>query len=158
MMTKEKARAEITALINKYQQLKNDKAQFGRTSEEDVVNHFITPLLRTLGWRLHFPAIVQIRTPHPSWPTPYRVRNIWTKTVHLCRGEAVWHYRTAIRNTVHSVLTPRQMQQPGWATDRTKEEQQAINYAFENDGTWAILTNFERFRLFNARQSACLFD
>ncbi len=38
------------------------------------------------------------------------------------------------------------------ATDRTKEEQQAINYAFDNDGTWAILTNFEKLRLFNARR------
>jgi hypothetical protein len=41
---------------------------------------------------------------------------------------------------------------PGMAVDRTPEEQQAINYAFANGGTWAILTNFERLRLFNARR------
>jgi hypothetical protein len=38
------------------------------------------------------------------------------------------------------------------ATDRTTEEQQAINYAFANGGTWAILTNFEKLRLFNAKR------
>ncbi|MBK8022309.1 MAG: N-6 DNA methylase [Chloroflexi bacterium] len=38
------------------------------------------------------------------------------------------------------------------AVDRTPEEQQAINYAFGNGATWAILTNFEVFRLFNARR------
>src|SRR5258708_31725337 len=38
------------------------------------------------------------------------------------------------------------------AVDRTPEEQQAINYAFANNGTWAILTNFEKLRLFNARR------
>jgi hypothetical protein len=41
---------------------------------------------------------------------------------------------------------------PGMATDRTAEEQQAINYAFKNGATWAILTNFEKLRLFNARR------
>ena len=49
-------------------------------------------------------------------------------------------------------MGPGQLSLPGMATDRTQEEQQAINYAFENGGTWAILSNFERFRLFNARR------
>jgi len=38
------------------------------------------------------------------------------------------------------------------AADRTREEQQAINYAFDNNGTWAVLTSFEKLRLFNARR------
>jgi hypothetical protein len=55
-------------------------------------------------------------------------------------------------------VRPGQMALPGMAIDRTQEEQQAINYAFENNGTWAILTNFERFRLFNARRDWLVFS
>ena len=49
-------------------------------------------------------------------------------------------------------IGPKQQSLPGMATDRTKEEQQAINYAFQNNGTWAILSNFHILRLFNARR------
>ncbi|MFC1961367.1 Eco57I restriction-modification methylase domain-containing protein, partial [Chloroflexota bacterium] len=56
------------------------------------------------------------------------------------------------RYTVAGTITPGQMALPGMAVDRSPEEQQAINYAFENGGEWAILTNFERLRLFNARR------
>ncbi len=56
------------------------------------------------------------------------------------------------RTMLQGVVTPGQMALPGMAGDRTREEQQAINYAFQNGGTWAILTNFERLRLFNARR------
>src|SRR5439155_22796114 len=51
-----------------------------------------------------------------------------------------------------ATITPGQLSLPGMAVDRTPEEQQAINYAFANNGTWASLTNFERLRLFNARR------
>jgi len=44
---------------------------------------------------------------------------------------------------------------PGMATGRTAGEQQAINDAFKNGATWAILTNFEKLRLVNARHD-CL--
>ena len=43
------------------------------------------------------------------------------------------------RKTVRGILTPGQLSLPGMAVDRTAEEQQAINYAFANNGTWAIL-------------------
>ncbi|MBU0703629.1 MAG: N-6 DNA methylase, partial [Chloroflexi bacterium] len=56
------------------------------------------------------------------------------------------------RKIIDWVVTPGLMSLPGMATDRTREEQQAINYAFKNGGTWAILTNFEKLRLFNARR------
>jgi hypothetical protein len=56
------------------------------------------------------------------------------------------------RFTIAGTITPGQMALPGMSVDRTEEEQQAINYAFENGGTWAILTNFEKLRLFNARR------
>lgn len=55
-------------------------------------------------------------------------------------------------------IGPKQLSLPGMATDRTAEEQQAINYAFQNDGTWAILTNFQIFRLFNARRDWLVFS
>jgi hypothetical protein len=56
------------------------------------------------------------------------------------------------RLTMADVIRPTQLSLPGMATDRTAEEQQAINYAFQNGGTWAILTNFEKLRLVNARR------
>jgi hypothetical protein len=48
-----------------------------------------------------------------------------------------------------------QMTLPGMATGRTAGEQQAINDAFKNGATWAILTHFEKLRLVNARHD-CL--
>lgn len=56
------------------------------------------------------------------------------------------------RNRLDPVLTPGELGLGGMAVDRTPEEQQAINYAFQNGGRWAILTNFEKLRLFNARR------
>jgi hypothetical protein len=40
------------------------------------------------------------------------------------------------RYTIAGTITPGQMALPGMTVDRTPEEQQAINYAFENGGTW----------------------
>ncbi|MBN1259112.1 MAG: N-6 DNA methylase [Anaerolineae bacterium] len=42
------------------------------------------------------------------------------------------------------------LQLPGMSVDRTREEQQAINYAYEQGIRWAVLTNFEQLRLFDA--------
>lgn len=43
-----------------------------------------------------------------------------------------------------------QLRLPGMSVDRTREEQQAINYAYEKGIRWAVLTNFEHLRLFDA--------
>ncbi len=56
------------------------------------------------------------------------------------------------RLKVEGIVKPMDLALPGMAVDRTPEEQQAINYAFANGATWAILTSFEKLRLFNARR------
>lgn len=157
MLRKEQARLAIQALIDEYRRLRReDKAYFERMSETDVVNKFVTPLLAALGWPTkgsEYRQEVYTQVGRPDIRAEYA-----PKQYIYVEAKRFGVINPLARNTLAGVLTPGQMMLPGMATDRTKEEQQAINYAFANDGAWAILTNFERFRLFNARRDWLVFS
>ena len=149
--TQPQARAAIADLIEKYRKL--DDAARKTISEAGVVHQFVGPLLTALGWPIDDPARykyelhTEVGRPDMTLiPEQGGVVFVEAKRFGVIRELA------QVRNTLEGVVTPGQMALPGMATDRTKEEQQAINYAFSNGGTWAILTNFERLRLFNARR------
>jgi hypothetical protein len=145
------ARQQIETLITRYRAL--DEATRKTTSEASVVNQFITPLLEALGWPVHDPARfkyelnTQVGRPDMTL-LPDQGGAIFVEAKRF----GVIQQLAQARTTLTGVVTPGQMALPGMAADRTREEQQAINYAFQNGGTWAILTNFERLRLFNARR------
>ena len=149
--TQPQARAAIADLIEKYRKL--DDAARKTISEAGVVHQFVGPLLTALGWPIDDPARykyelhTEVGRPDMTLiPEQGGVVFVEAKRFGVIRELA------QVRNTLEGVVTPGQMALSGMATDRTKEEQQAINYAFSNGGTWAILTNFERLRLFNARR------
>ena len=157
MVNKEQAQQTIHALINEYRRLRREeKAYFERMSETDVVNKFVTPLFEALGWPTrssHYRQEVHTIAGRPDIRAEYAPNEFI-----YVEAKRFGVINELSRTTLAGVLTPGQMMLPGMATDRTKEEQQAINYAFANSGAWAILTNFERFRLFNARRDWLVFS
>ncbi len=145
------ARAAIGALINKYRAMSAlDKKQI---TEAGVVHQFIDPLLAALGWPIGDPAYYKYEM-HTQAGRPDMTlipESGGTIFVEAKRFGVITQLAQA-RQTIAGVITPGQLALPGMAVDRTPQEQQAINYAFQNGGSWAILTNFEKLRLFNARR------
>ncbi|MDX2076714.1 MAG: DNA methyltransferase [bacterium] len=148
---KKAKRDKLIALNQKYYEaMKGDGLLL---SERDVIEQFVRPLL---GDILGFPI---------DDPTRYRTE-VHTATgrpdivIYPDNGQTLYIEakrfgrisKLPITRNQLSAIKPHQLLLPSMAKDRTYEEQQAINYAFNNGGKWAILTNFETFRLFNARR------
>ncbi len=151
-LTEEQARHNLRGLLEAYKNLSaDDRAQM---TEASVVRQFIDRLLRdVLGWPIEDPARYKYElATQAGRPDITLIPESGGKIfVEAKRFGAIKELKQA-RLTIAGVITPGQMSLPGMAIDRTEEEQQAINYAFANGGTWAILTNFEKLRLFNARR------
>lgn len=153
-LTEAQARQNLQALIDKYNKLTDHEREM--TTEASVVRQFVDILLRdVLGWPIEDPRryIYELHTdvgrPDITLVPEGKSGLIFVEAKRFGIIEELAQSRRTISGTV----TPGQLPLPGMATDkRTREEQQAINYAFMNGGTWAILTNFERLRLFNARR------
>ncbi|MBN1122241.1 MAG: N-6 DNA methylase [Anaerolineae bacterium] len=145
------AQESIKALIDKYNGL-NDETRDNMT-EASVVTQFIEPLLEALGWPTREPGryVKELHTGAGRPDLTLIPEEGGTIFVEAKRFGVIKELKEA-RKTVSGIVTPGQLTLPGMAADRTPQEQQAINYAFENNGTWAILTNFEKLRLFNARR------
>ena len=146
----EQARQNLEALTEKFYNLTDE--QRAGVSESSVFGSFILPLFRdVLGWPTEDVTRFELEK---SVVRGRRVDGV----LHLESDEKVFveakRFGAILRlsNSNEWTMGPGQLSLPSMATDRTREEQQAINYAFENGGKWAILTNFERFRLFNARR------
>lgn len=149
--TQDQSRDKIGQLIVKYQKMPREDRV--RISEAGVVHQFLDPLLEALGWPIQDPQhykyeLFTVGGRPDMTLIPDRGGTIF---VEAKRFGAVKDLQIA-RQTNAGTLTPGQLALPGMAADRTKEEQQAINYAFDNNGTWAVLTSFEKLRLFNARR------
>ena len=142
------ARQKLKELVQSYYNLVNSKSM-DLASESDVLV-FIERLFRNvLGWPTEDITKFQREKSVVSRRRVDRILN-------LNYGEKIFieakRFGAIERLSDEWAIGPKQLSLPGMATDRTQEEQQAINYAFQNDGTWAILTNFEVLRLFNARR------
>ncbi len=144
-ITESQAREALQKLLADYHKLPpEDRAQM---TEASVVRQFVDRLLRdVLGWPIEDPArykyelATQVGRPDITLiPEAGGIIFVEAK-----RFGVIKELREA-RTTITGVITPGQLALPGMAVDRTEEEQQAINYAFANNGTWAILTNFSKF-------------
>ncbi len=149
-LSKEEARENLETLIARFYQLTQE--QKGDVSESSVFGSFILPLFRdVLGWP------TEDVTKFERERTVVRRKRV-DGVLTLESGERIFIEAKKIgdiqrlSNSNEWTMGPGQLSLPSMATGRTREEQQAINYAFENDGKWAILSNFERLRLFNARR------
>ena len=151
-LTEDQARQKLQNLLTDYHNLSGyDRKEM---TEASVVRQFIDRLLEeVLGWPIKDPARykyeLSTQTGRPD--ITFIPEKGGTIFVEAKRFGIIKQLEQA-RFTTSGTITPGQMALPGMAVDRTPEEQQAINYAFSNNGTWAILTNFEKLRLFNARR------
>jgi hypothetical protein len=160
--TQEQARDRIRALVEDYNRRVEgltEKQRHDLMTEQDVVSFYIVPLLTALGWPTDNPDRWRYEQNTPAGQpdmtlTPEHGGKIYVEAKRL----TVIKELQAARMTERGVLLPPQMALPGTAVDRSKEEQQAINYAFDNGGAWAILTSFERLRVFNARRDVLVFS
>lgn len=149
--TQDQTKAKIRELIARYDALSDTDRKV--TTEASVVHQFIDPLLQALGWPIQDPARYkyELNTQAGRPDMTLLPEQGGTIFVEAKRFGAIQELAQA-RKTIAGIVTPGQLALPGMATDRTQQEQQAINYAFQNGGMWAILTNFEKLRLFNARR------
>jgi hypothetical protein len=151
-LTEAEARQALQKILDDFHRLSpEDRASM---TEASVVRQFVDRLLRdVLGWpiedpqRYKYELATQVGRPDITL-IPEAGGTIFLEAK---RFGVIKELQEA-RKTIQGVITPGQLALPGMAVDRTEEEQQAINYAFANGGTWAILTNFEKLRLFNARR------
>ena len=145
------AKQQIADLIEKFNKLTPTARQ--ELTESSLVHQFINPLLEALGWPMRDTARVKYElSTHVGRPDivllPEKGGAVYVEAKRL----GLIQQLKEDRNSIEGIVTPGDLSLPGMAADRTKEEQQAINYAFSNGGQWAILTNFEKLRLFNARR------
>ncbi|MBC8100180.1 MAG: hypothetical protein H7Y11_12110, partial [Armatimonadetes bacterium] len=153
MLDQTSARHALDALIDKYNKMSD--AERRDISEAGVVRQFVDDLLRdVLGYPIGDPERYkyELHTVAGRPDITLTMPNGETLYIEAKRFGVIKPLALADRNSLKGVYGPDSLAQPGMATDRTPEEQQAINYAFANGATWAILTNFERLRLFNARR------
>jgi hypothetical protein len=150
-LNSEQAFSKIKILIEKYYSLSNDARN--SLSESNVVQQFLVPMLRALGWPVDDPHQFKYElSTQAGRPDITLIREPGESIFIEAKRFGAIETLEQARETVAGILTPGQLTLPGIASDRTAEEQQAINYAFKNNGKWAILTNFEKLRLFNARR------
>lgn len=152
--SEERARDKLAQLVQSYYDLAKSES-IELASESDVLV-FIERLFRdVLGWPTEDITKFQREKRVVNRKRVDRILN-------LDNGEKIFveakRFGAIERLSDEWAIGPKQLSLPGMATDRTPEEQQAINYAFQNDGTWAILTNFQIFRLFNARRDWLVFS
>ncbi|HEX3053044.1 MAG TPA: N-6 DNA methylase [Aggregatilineaceae bacterium] len=151
-VSENEARYALQKLLDDYNRLSaDDRAQM---TEASVVRQFIDRLLRdVLGWPIEDPQRYKYELATQAGRPDITLIPEAGGTIFVeAKRFGVIKELAEARRTIAGVITPGQMALPGMAVDRTEEEQQAINYAFANGGTWAILTNFEKLRLFNARR------
>ncbi len=152
-LTEEQSRQNLKSLLDEFYKLSKDDR---KAASESGVLVFIDRLFcDVLGWPTNDITRYEREKSMPNRKRVDRILNLDNDDKIFIEAK-----RFGIIDELSGEwsVRPGQMALPGMATDRTQEEQQAINYAFENNWTWAILTNFERFRLFNARRDWLVFS
>ncbi len=125
MITKEQAREEVKKLVEKYNRLvESGKVKY--YNEEMTKKDFILPLFRALGWSVEEGDEV-------------------TAEEKISRGRVDYAFR--IEGIPKLFLEAKSLRED---LDRKEFAEQAINYAWHKGATWAILTDFEGIKVFNA--------
>ena len=127
-MNKEEAKQQIAKLVEKYQQLL-DSGKVKEYNEAQTRNEFIEPLFEFLGWDMR------------------NLQNLNEVTTE----ESISNGRVDLAFRLNDIpvmfLEAKAMKVD---LDQWKWAQQAINYSWNKGSTWAILTDFEGIKVFNA--------
>lgn len=122
MTNKNQALAEIQKIIERFQKL--PEAERSKYNEAQIRHSFILPLFRALGWDIENPAEM-------------------TAEELVSGGFADFgFYLNSVPVFYVETKRPRE--------DLNSHIKQAINYAWLKGITWAVLTNFEEMKVFNA--------
>ena len=122
---KDQAREEIKKLTEKYGRL-SESGKAKSYNEEMTKKDFILPLFRALGWAVEDGDEV-------------------TAEEKISRGRVDYAFR--IDGIPKLFLEAKPLKAD---LDRTEFARQAINYAWHKGSTWAVLTDFEDVKVFNA--------
>jgi len=124
-ITKEEARQEISKLVAKYQSL--DKRAIREYNEANTRRVFIEPLFSALGWDIYN-------------------REEVAEEVKAASGRVDYVFR--LHGVSQFYLEAKALQ-----ADLTRPEyiKQAITYAYNKGITWAVLSDFEGLRVYNAQ-------
>jgi len=122
--TKEKAVQEVKSLVEQYQRL--DEKSIKKYSEADTRRVFILPLFKALGWDVYS-------------------REDVTEEERASRGRVdyAFHIRGIPKFFLEAKPLRADLDNPDYA-------KQVINYAYHKGVTWAVLTDFEGIKVFNA--------
>lgn len=123
------AKKNIAKLIEKYENIKAE-GKIGKYSEAQTLNEFIEPLFENLGWDIR------------NWKNPNEV----TKEEKVSNGRADLAFRL---NGIPKFF----LEAKSLKTDLDVESysRQAINYSWNKGVSWAVLTDFESLKLYNAQ-------
>lgn len=130
-MDKIQSRQNISHLAEKYQKLA-DTGRIKDFNEAQTVNEFILPLFQFLGWDIH--------NIHADEVTPEE---------RISKGRVDWAFRIdgIPKFFLEAKALKIDLNVGKWA-------EQAINYSWNKGCTWAVLTDFESIKVFNAEVSA----
>ena len=125
-ITKEDAIQEVKKLVGQYRNL--DEKGIKKYSEADTRRVFILPLFRALGWDVYS-------------------REEVTEEEKVSRGRVDYAFRIKGIPTPKFFLEAKPLRAD---LDNPDYAKQVINYAYHKGVTWAVLTDFEGIKVFNA--------
>ena len=128
MITKEQGKEEIEKLIDKYNRIV-ESGSIKRYKEEDTKAEFIEPLFEALGWD------IRNKTHEEEVTREDKISN----------GRVDYCFR--IEGIPKLFLEAKALKED---LSRKEFAEKSINYAWHKGATWAILTDFEGIKVFNA--------
>ncbi len=127
-LSKEQAKEEVKKLVDKYDRIL-ESGSIKRYSEDDTKKDFITPLFKALGWDVE------------NEYSDDEVKN----EEKISKGRVDYSFR--INGIPKFFLEAKALKED---LDNIKFVEQAVNYSWHKGCTWAILTDFETIKIFNA--------
>jgi len=129
MFTKETAKKEVEHLVKKYELILKE-GRIGEYNESNTRKDFILPLFSTLGWEIANINEVQEET-------------------RISRDRVDYSFNLV--NIPKFYLEAKALKAD---LDKPEYAQQAIDYAYNKGVPWAVLTDFEKIKVFNAEWKA----
>ncbi len=149
-------RTGIQTLIDKYRTLRMERGEHGlkELSEANVRKDFIDSLFRVLGWRTDDSREYDAESYVRGAGFADVATKLDSKPVIFIEAKRFGQVPSSVERGVQTTLTGYKIY-----ADWTAEERQVLNYAGMSVGVkWAILTNFEKFRLFNAKTGTTILN
>ncbi|MBI2576467.1 N-6 DNA methylase, partial [Candidatus Woesearchaeota archaeon] len=127
-LTKEEARNEVKKLVDKYTRI-GESGSIKRYNEEDTKAEFIEPLFEALGW--------DVRNTENDDEV--------VREEKISKGRVDYSFR--INGIPKFFLEAKALKED---LNNIKFVEQAVNYSWHKGCTWAVLTDFEAIKIFNA--------